>query len=1047
MSAERGAAAGTAGLAQVEALLKCEILPAEAAFLPDVVVDDEARCDVRKALLTAGDLALRTAVNLADPEEPLARTISWLRSQTKIANNLHRAGFGLQASVTSEAADGDARDRFQGRIMAGMYEHAQTLPKSYLETMESGNAELRLKDNLLVIAPTGVGKTVMLARFLRAAGVGTKDTQGLVVVPGQELQRQFKGDTGDDTFRRWLGPEADIAAYWQHDKQTEGALKLVTKQSLEKAIAQKAFAAGDIGVAVVDEGHVGLEPKLMHLMNNFARVYYFTATPAYGVDRDLRKMFRHIDVGTITDCIYEGIVNDAELYSFYAADQEEAQAFAAGLAYEDAKNGRRVLVYCRPGEKAKQAEAVAAMVNAAHVQGGADDGTTLAARLSTYEANNNDILARFEDGELSVLTTVNMLSQGYNGNINTIIVIGPNASALQLAQRIGRGLRLNAQYRTRIIEINVPHSEETVTIWGAFGLDDVQQGQVLEPKTDALRLEFEGSRIAEPPLLEALPERLRAALVPNQSVRQMTLGRQAFERAVALEEGFIAASALAAYYSSPLSHVQRVLDDEGFRSIGIWAPYKDDTANYDRWYEPAAEAYLDENPPASLWQEGEKTLTDLMKMHDVSKDMMALLLTKLELEPEPRIGKNRRETGYYSPASVAAVGEAIAAIPQALATDVTVGTMRQELGEKFVVQCLKDKERYEPEYKRRFAGHGIKGFDLHFTDEQVVMMRLAFEEALATDADISYKEIAELAGVNDSTVLRARTQEERDMETLKRAHRLARPGGHLPREKGLEIVERLRVRPLPVHFATLRMAELRTEAKPTTIAAAIKRRLKQPDHGIEFINLGGTNAASTCMPWAMLRELEERYGLRSGVEPIDYAQVATSDGEALTHEQWQYSTAVQRQYYDDKKISLEPALMWTPVEAASRQLRCTFRALAALIVLADKASRENMQRKPDGSVLIGAQLLRQLHILRARPYSVDIDWTPHDDLLTKAGLSEDEIKAAQTSGMVPATYRRLGLNDRGELDICYSVPAVREMRRSSNRARRQGMRAEHGDFE
>lgn len=1027
-----------AGMSQAEALLGCEILPAEATFLPDVVVDDEARCDVRKVLLSASDLALRTAVDLADPEEPLARTISWLRSQTKIANNLHRAGFGVQASAVSKAKEGDARDRFQGRIMTGMYEHAQTLPTSYLEMVERGNAELGLKDNLLVIAPTGVGKTVMLARFLRAAGVGVQDTQALVVVPGQALQRQFKGDTGDDTFRRWLGPEASIAAYWQYDKQTEGALKLVTKQSLEKALAQKAFTAGQIDVAAVDEGHVGLEPKLMRVMNDFARVYYFTATPAYNVNRDLRNMFRHIDVGTITDCIYEGIVNDAELYSFHAADQEEAQAFAAGLAYEDAKNGRRVLVYCRPGEQAKQAEAVAAMVNTAYVQDGADDGATLAARLSSYETKDNDILARFESGELSVLTTVNMLRQGYNGNVNTIILIGPNASALQLAQRIGRGLRLNEQYRTRIIEIIVPYSEEVVSIWGAFGLDEVQQGKILEAQTDALRFEFEASRIAEPPLLEALPVQLRAALVPNQPTRRMELGRYAFERAVALEEGFVAASALAAQCDSLLSYVQRKLDNEGFRSIGIWAPRNDDTANYDRWYEPAAEAYLAENPPPIIWRTGEKTLSDLMQIHDVRREMMTLLLSKLGLKPETRIGKSNREISYYSPEAVAAVDEAIAAIPQAAITDVTLGVIKEELGEKFVVQCLKDKERYEPVYKRRFAGHGFKGFDLHLTADQATMMRLAFEEALATDADISFIEIAELAGVNNATVLKALTEEERSMKTLKREHRLARPSGHLPREKGLEIVERLMVQPLPVHLATQRMAEARTNAKPSTIWAAIKRRLKQPNHAFQLVNLGGSNAASVCMPWSTLREFEEKYGLKSGVEPIDYSQVATSDGEALTHEQWQYSTAIQRQYYVDKKISPEPALTWTPVEVATRQLNCTFRALTAMVVLADKTSRQNIQRKPDGSALIGAQLMRQLRILRARPYVSDVDWTPHSDLLTKAGFTEDEFKLAQTNNMMPATHWRLNLNVQGVLDVCYSAPAVRGMLQRLERVRQHG---------
>ena len=263
-----------------------------------------------------------------------------------------------------------------------------------------------------------------------------------------------------------------------------------------------------------------------------------------------------------------------------------------------------------------------------------------------------------------------------------------------------------------------------------------------------------------------MSEEARELLVPNQPVSKIQLTKNMYEAMTAMEQGFVSAETLAEQGNVAVRRIHTALDREGYHYVGIWTPDAEETTKYVRWYEPAAIAYLAENPIPPDYGDEELTIYGLMDLFDVSKDTIMLILQKYDIEAVQRIGKSKKVSNYYTAEAIERIGSHIQSIPVAAEEDVTVGTLKQELGEKFILRCFKEPERFgEPVYKRRFAGHGFKGFDFHLTRMQAETIRQAFKDAIATDDDISFLEIAALAGVTPAAFNHGVTQQEKAQAT------------------------------------------------------------------------------------------------------------------------------------------------------------------------------------------------------------------------------------------------------------------------------------------
>ena len=1022
-------------IAELSERLNLRVLPEGGELLPNSYEDEEARCDVRKVLLAAGRLALENSSELAHPESPLNTALSWLQGQVDVANNLRRTQFGADHHV-----DDSARGRFQGKNFTRINDHAQTLPAAYLRAVEAGNLQ-RPTDDLLVVAPTGTGKTYMQAQLLRHAGVGTVPQSGMsrsmravLVVSDQALLRQYYSQEGENTFRHWLGREVDVSSFWQYDKNVQGDVVLLSRQSVEKALDKGGLNPRDVDLVVVDEGHHGLEPKMITRLNEFTRVYYFTATPAYNLRRDLRRNFRHIEISTLTDCIYEGILNSAELYTFKADTTAEGLALAAQLADNDLKEGRQAIVFCPRGDKAASAAQVAELINRLHAQR-TGDHDQVASRVSDYEADASAIISRFTDGSLRALTAVNMLSEGYDGPVDTLILAGLSSSLLQTAQRIGRALRPGA-FRTRLIEIVLPNNDgkERISIWDAMGFDEVRQGFVIA------RREYErGTSLIKPSSEEdsewvaRLPQNLKTSLVENQPVRTMKLPAEELEGERMAAEGYAAAQALAGRHGVTLRVMQEYLDRHGFAFVGVWTPIEG-TRLYERWYEPKAVAFLEERPIPRPSESGEMTASDLVQLFGMSLEAVYAMADKAGLTfVERRWGKMNRTARYYPPEEVEKFKKYFDSIPMAAETDRTLGAVTNELGEKFVLRWIKDR-LLEPQYKRRNPVHGIKGFDLHITQEQSEALHEAFEQALATEDEISYVEMGALTGISPVLVIRALTPDEKAQAQLKRAHPKARPGYHLPRKVGLGVVERLAIRPLPAHLVPLTMAYERIDVKKGTIYAQLKRIEQRSPELFQLVRFSQAGV-TTCFPWSVLEELESRYALKKGVERIDYRRIATDKN--TTSMQWRYSTDLQSRYVpgDSLVLSENPEHVWHEAGGVAVQYNCSPAALAVTARLVG-VTEDQVQRPSPTTILLHVELLPRIESFLELVPTMPQAWISLGALAHSTHLNPNQLQALAADMGITVRQRKLGRLPHEPIDICFAPDAAKRIVDAAQRLRR-----------
>ena len=124
--------------------------------------------------------------------------------------------------VTPKDADVDTpRAYFHANLTLPLIEHELTLPS---ELTYDPEAPLQgVEDGMVVIAPTGSGKTAIEAAIVRRAGIGLPRVglhetdqlrRALVVVSTEKLVDQFAGVSGDDTFRRFIGDQISVTRFF-----------------------------------------------------------------------------------------------------------------------------------------------------------------------------------------------------------------------------------------------------------------------------------------------------------------------------------------------------------------------------------------------------------------------------------------------------------------------------------------------------------------------------------------------------------------------------------------------------------------------------------------------------------------------------------------------------------------------------------------------------------------------------------------------------------------------------------------------------------------
>lgn len=298
------------------------------------------------------------------------------------------------------------------------------------------NTHQAIKDGhkkIACVMPVGSGKTSV---FVRLAKDYVEQTGKQVVV----LSHLSVLTT--QTLRRFQIEEPGLSVgVLQADRQPERGCDVIisTMQSSrveDKIVAFSFFESKKIGMVIVDEMHIIGTPSYDSALKNMGEhiLIGFTATPF----RDGHIMTNYFDIVAYTtspkELIDNGYLVPPDMYQIEMPPHAPADERIARVTsiYLEKEYLRKAVIFMKTIEDAKL------MRNSL-----ADNGVVAHAITSELTGvKRDDLLDEFRDGGIHVLTTVNVLTAGFDAPcIEAIFMPYTTQSPTTYMQRIGRGLR------------------------------------------------------------------------------------------------------------------------------------------------------------------------------------------------------------------------------------------------------------------------------------------------------------------------------------------------------------------------------------------------------------------------------------------------------------------------------------------------------------------------------------------------------------------------------------------------------------------------------
>jgi len=308
------------------------------------------------------------------------------------------------------------------------------------------------KRRVLLCAPTGFGKTIVIVAITRGHLDISPAHRVLVVVHRRELVRQT-------VERLRASGLADV------DVNTSSTARVVVA-SLQTLISRG--TRPDATLVVWDEAHHCPAASFRTVHAHYLHAIHIgaTATPIRADQKPLGDMFEAMVVGaTVRQLTDAGLLVPSEVLA-YTNEPTAALSMHPVAAYQQHTPGRAAVVFCA---SVAHARVLAEEFNAAGIRAACVDGKTAA---KTRDAT----LQAFEAGALDVITNCFVLTEGWSCDRADVCILARSPEHVgTLLQMVGRVLRTMAgKTRATVIDLRgstlvlgLPDEDRTWQLEGA----------------------------------------------------------------------------------------------------------------------------------------------------------------------------------------------------------------------------------------------------------------------------------------------------------------------------------------------------------------------------------------------------------------------------------------------------------------------------------------------------------------------------------------------------------------------------------------------------
>ncbi len=327
--------------------------------------------------------------------------------------------------------------------------------------IDRAEAALRKYGNTLAVAPTGAGKTIIIAALAGRLGGKQCVLQHRDELVGQNLRKFRDVNPGQGTGLYTVGCKD-----WRID----------TTFAMVQTLARNLKSIPELDTLIIYEAHHAVANSYRNVVNAVlekktdCKIFGVTATPARGDGKGLRPIFSNCcEQISLHSLIAQGFLvrprtyvctldgTDAKLAGLRKTasgeyDMQEAAEVLDLAVHNEAvvrewkklAGGRRIIVFCSTVELT------------AHVTEAFHTGGVSAAVISgdLPGGERKALLDRFDRGGLQVVVNVAVLTKGYDSQpVSCIVLLHPCSCKSTMLQMIGRGLRtVDSQFYPEMIK-------------------------------------------------------------------------------------------------------------------------------------------------------------------------------------------------------------------------------------------------------------------------------------------------------------------------------------------------------------------------------------------------------------------------------------------------------------------------------------------------------------------------------------------------------------------------------------------------------------------